>query len=188
MEEAEDSRTAIFERKRAHDVATRDDDSKVGSATSTPRKRVKHARKLSHQDVRDFVPVGGSFSTSAVPVDEAQSSDNGSLQVESSESAESDEADTRELANGQEDDAAGAAVSEGRRLYIGNLSDLATEADVKHLFRGYVMYVPISTSGQNLIYRIEWTARTLPSAIKRPRTSKHKEVHQTRILLQEAIL
>lgn len=152
MEEAEDSRSVTFERKRAHDVATRDDDSKASSAASTPRKRVKHAGKFGHQDVPDFVPVEGSFSTSAAPVDEAPGGDEGSLQVEPSESAEADENDTRELADGQEDDA---AVCEGRRLYIGNLSDLATEADVRHLFRGYAMYVSISSSDQGLIVDLD---------------------------------
>ena len=74
-----DSRIATLERKRPNDVISRDDASSPGSAHSTPRKRAKHAGELGHQDVRDFVPVGASFSTSAVPVEDApNSSDDGS--------------------------------------------------------------------------------------------------------------
>lgn len=67
MEQDSDS-----QHKRPHDLISRDDPSNAGSAHSTPRKRAKQAGKLGHQDVRDFVPVGGSFSTAAVPIDEAQ--------------------------------------------------------------------------------------------------------------------
>lgn len=65
--------------KRPHTLISRDDASNAGSAHSTPRKRAKQAGKLGHQDVRDFVPVGGSFSTAAEPIDEAKEhSDEGS--------------------------------------------------------------------------------------------------------------
>lgn len=70
-----DSRTATFERKRPHDVATQDDNSNSGSAHSTPRKRKKHAAKLGYQDVRDFVPNGGSFSTDVCHLEEGNNDD-----------------------------------------------------------------------------------------------------------------
>ena len=62
----EDSRTATFDRKRSHTIASRDECMTDGSTTSTPRKRNKHVGRLGYQDVRDFVPSGGSFSTSTI--------------------------------------------------------------------------------------------------------------------------
>lgn len=91
MEQDNDSRPDTLERKRPHNVFSRDDaSSNAASAHSTPRKRAKQAGKLGHQDVRDFVPVGGSFSTTAVPMDEAQENGDEASQAElSPEAAES---------------------------------------------------------------------------------------------------
>lgn len=58
-----DSRTAIVERKRTHNEVTQNDNPSAVSAGSTPRKRHKHASKSAFQDIRDFVPNGGSFGT-----------------------------------------------------------------------------------------------------------------------------
>ena len=78
MEQGPGTATTL-ERKRPHDVITSDDASSTGSARSNSRKRSRNAAKLGHQDVRDFVPVGASFSTSAVPIDETRGSgDDGS--------------------------------------------------------------------------------------------------------------
>ena len=87
MEQDIDSRPDTLERKRPHNVISRDDASNAGSAHSTPRKRAKQTGKLGHQDVRDFVPVGGSFSTTAVPMDEAQENGDEASQVELSPKA-----------------------------------------------------------------------------------------------------
>ena len=87
MEQDIDSHPDTLERKRPHNVISRDDTSNAGSAHSTPRKRAKQAGKLGHQDVRDFVPVGGSFSTTAVLKDEAQENSDEASQVELSPKA-----------------------------------------------------------------------------------------------------
>ena len=66
-----DSRTAGFHQsKRPRDLTIRDDHSSSGSANSTPRKRARRIDKLGHQDVRDFVPVGASFSSTPILLDE----------------------------------------------------------------------------------------------------------------------
>ena len=75
----EDLRPPTLERKRSHDP---------DSAHSTPRKRAKQAGKLGHQDVRDFVPAGGSFSTTAVPIDQAEGHNDGGFRVMLSPKAE----------------------------------------------------------------------------------------------------
>ena len=74
-----DSRTATFQRnKRPRDLTVSDDLSNSGSANSTPRKRARRIGKLGHQDVRDFVPLGASFSSTPIPLDEqAPSKDKG---------------------------------------------------------------------------------------------------------------
>ena len=80
-----DSRTATFHRnKRAHDRTIGDDHSSSGSANSTPRKRARRVGRLGHQDVRDFVPVGASFSSTPIPLDERAPSDDGGMHVEPS--------------------------------------------------------------------------------------------------------
>ena len=141
MEQDIDSRSATLERKRPHDLISRHDASNAGSASSTPRKRAKQAGKLGHQDVRDFVPVGASFSTSAVSVDEAQDSGDDGSRIKLSPKAEewshlgvlkvSDSGIT-----GQEK-----ALVEGRRLFIHDLHPDTTEKDLKDFFKGYSMWV-----------------------------------------------
>lgn len=140
MEQSTDSPTATLERKRPHNVVSRDDSSNAGSAHSTPRKRAKHAEKLGHQDVRDFVPVGASFSTSVVPVDEAQDIGDDDSQAEISlkaeilsdyEALEVSESDVAEREN---------ALVEGRRLFIRDLPPDTTKEDLKHFFKGYSMW------------------------------------------------
>ena len=68
----EESRTAIFDRKRPIDEASLDESKDSGSTKSTPRKRAKRVERESHQDVRDFVPNGGSFSTIEFPLNQEQ--------------------------------------------------------------------------------------------------------------------
>ncbi len=63
----EDSRTGTFELKRPHD-----DSSNAGSTKSTPRKRARRSGRIGQQDVRDFVPHGASFSTSAAAIGEGE--------------------------------------------------------------------------------------------------------------------
>lgn len=137
------SRTVTLERKRPHDVVSRDDASNAGSAHSTPRKRVKHAGKLGYQDVRDFVPVGASFSTSIVPVDEAQDSRDDGSQVESSPKAET--LNGYEVLEVSESDVAERerALVEGRRLLIKDLPPNTAEEDLKKFFKGYSMWVAV---------------------------------------------
>ena len=86
MEQDTEPRTASFDRKRPHEVSSNDAASNTGRGHSTPRKRSKRAGKLGDQDVRDFVPVGASFSKSAVLVDEIpDSGDDDSSQAETSD-------------------------------------------------------------------------------------------------------
>lgn len=143
MEQDTDTHTATLERKRPHDVVSRDDASNAGSAHSTPRKRAKHVGKLGHQDVRDFVPVGGSFSTSAVPVDEAQDSGDDGSQAEIGLKAETfsdDEVFKVSESNVAEQEK---ALTEGRRLFIRDLPSDTTEEDLKQFFKGYSMWVTV---------------------------------------------
>ena len=80
-----DSRTAALHRsKRPHDLTICDDHSSSGSANSTPRKRARRIGKLGHQDVRDFVPVGASFSSTPVLLDEQAPSEEEGMHVERS--------------------------------------------------------------------------------------------------------
>ena len=74
MEQDIEPPTATFDRKRPHEVSSNDGASNDARGHSTPRKRSKRAGKLGDQDVRDFVPVGASFSKSAVLVHEIQDS------------------------------------------------------------------------------------------------------------------
>lgn len=138
-EQDPDSGTATLERKRPYNVTSRDDASNLGSANSTPRKRAKFAGKLGHQDVRDFVPVGASFSTSAVPIDEAQDSGDDSSQVESN--LDSETLSTYEASGVSEFDGAEQpkALIEGRRLLITDLPPDTTEEHLNQFFKGYSM-------------------------------------------------
>ena len=80
-----DSRSATFhQNKRPHDLTIGDDHSSSGSANSTPRKRTRRVGKLAHQDVRDFVPVGASFSSTPIPLDEQATSQEEGMHVEPS--------------------------------------------------------------------------------------------------------
>ena len=70
----EDSRTATFERKRPHDVASDGKFSDPESQSATLRKRTKYAGKPGYQDVRDFVPSGASFTTNTAYIQDGQGS------------------------------------------------------------------------------------------------------------------
>lgn len=137
IDEDADSGTTTFERKRPHDVVSRDDASNAGSAQSTPRKRVKYAGKLRHQEIRDFVPVGASFSTSAVPVEEAEDSGDEGFQAGKSPKAEN--LSDYEVVEVLESDIVeqGKALVEGRRLFISDLPPDVREEDLKQIFKGY---------------------------------------------------
>ena len=140
-EQDPDSDTATLERKRPHDVINSDDASITESAYSTPRKRTKKAGKLGHQDVRDFVPGGATFSTSVVPIDEAQDSGDDVSQLESSikRKTPSDyETFTVSKTDGAEQQK---ALVEGRRLIIKDLPPRTTEEHLKQFLKGYSMYV-----------------------------------------------
>lgn len=139
QEQDPDSGTAILERKRPHNLISRDDASNLGSANLTPRKRAKFAGKLGDQDVRDFVPVGASFSTSAVPIDEAQDSGDDSSQVESN--LDSETLSAYEASGVSEFDVAEQpkALIEGRRLLIRDLPPDTTEEHLIQFFKGYSM-------------------------------------------------
>lgn len=139
MEQDTEFRTATLQRKRAHDVVSCDDASNAGSAHSTPRKRARHAEKVGHQNVRDFVPAGASFSTGVVPVDEALDGDDDGSQAGISPKAET--LGEYEVSNVSESEIAEweKALVEGRRLIIRNLPLDTTEKDIKQFFRGYPM-------------------------------------------------
>ena len=80
-----DSRTATFQRnKRPRDLTISDDLSSSGSANSTPRKRARRIGKLGHQDVRDFVPLGASFSSTPIPLDEQAPNEDKGMHAEPS--------------------------------------------------------------------------------------------------------
>lgn len=134
----EDSRTAIFERKRPHDVATHDDNSNAGSTKTTPRKRIKHSGKLGYQDVRDFVPNGANFSTRSVSIGEGSEGEDESRSEKSDREIGDSPSASAGAISGKEDEL---AVNEGRRVRVGNLHGLATETDIRQLFSGYSMYV-----------------------------------------------
>ena len=80
-----DSRTAAFRRnKRPRDLTLSDDLSSSGSANSTPRKRARRIGKLGHQDLRDFVPLGASFSSTPIPLEEQALGEDEAIDVETS--------------------------------------------------------------------------------------------------------
>ena len=74
MDEDTDSRTAAFERKRPHGASENDTHELATSGQSTPRKRIKRQDKAGGQDLGDFITVGGNFSTSTIPMDDAEKS------------------------------------------------------------------------------------------------------------------
>ncbi|MCJ1227232.1 hypothetical protein MMC12_003887 [Toensbergia leucococca] len=74
MDDHVDSRTASFDLKRSHHDATVIDLDQVESPASTPRKRIKRNGRDNLQDMRDFVPTGGSFSVNAAILDQVQDS------------------------------------------------------------------------------------------------------------------
>ena len=132
-----DPGTATLERKRSHGVISRDDASNTDSAHSAPRKRAKKVAKLGHQDVRDFVPVGASFSKSVVPVDEVQGSDDDGSQADielQAENLSDDELSRVYRSDGAEQQK---ALAEGRRLLVGDLPLDTTEEDLEQFFKGY---------------------------------------------------
>ena len=145
MEGDTDSRTASLERKRPYDLAIGDGSLNAGSVTSTPRKRAKYTGKVGYQDVRDFVPTGATFSSSAVPFDDVSASEGESVQlVASIKNKEVDDDDSYYVS---EDDT---PIKEGRRLYIGNLSGNATVEDVRKFFGGYSMFVLLRSYTMNI--------------------------------------
>lgn len=178
MEEDTKSRTTL-ERKRPHDAISRDDASNAGSAHSTPRKRAKHAGKLGHQDVRDFVPVGASFSTSVVPVDESQDSGDDGSQSEISPKAE--RSSNHEFIEVTQHDVAEQekALVEGRRLVIGDLPPDTTKEDLNQFFNGYTMYVIVLTS-RSLVLTFH-KARIYGFLILWAKTLNLSLMHRTRI-------
>ena len=136
-----DSGTATLERKRPHDVIFPHDASNIASAYSISRKRAKYAGKLGHQDVRDFVPVGASFSSNVVPIDEAQDSGDDESQAEMSLNAES-LSDCQVSGISEFDDTEQhRALVEGRRLIITDLPPDTKEEHLKQFFKSYSVYV-----------------------------------------------
>ena len=132
----------LLERKRPHDV---DDALNTVNAPPTPRKRAKKAGKPGYQDVRDFVPVGATFSTSVAPMEEVgDSSDGDGSRMDMDQDSEG--INGVELLgvfeeNGVEEQK---ALIEKRRLLVGDLPPDATEEHVSRFFKGYSMWVAVS--------------------------------------------
>ena len=137
LEQDTDLGTSTLERKRHHSVVSRDDASNTSSAQSTPRKRTKRAGKLGPQDVRDFVPVGASFSTSVIPIEGVHDGGDKSSQEEANITTKllSDN-EVLEIPGSDGADQ-GKALIEGRRLVIGDLPPDVTEEHLKQFFNGY---------------------------------------------------
>ena len=135
------STPTLLERKRPHAL---DDASNTVTAHSTPRKRAKKAGKPGHQDVRDFVPAGATFSTSVAPMEEARnSSDEDGSRVEMDQGNEG-LSDVELLGVLQENDVEGQeALVEGRQLLIRDLPPDTTEEHVNQFFEGYSMWVTV---------------------------------------------
>lgn len=137
-EQNPDSDTATLERKRPHDVISYHNASNLGSAHSTPRKRARKAGKLGHQDVRDFVPVGASFSTSVVPIDEIrESGDDGSQEELDLNTETLSDNEPFEVSESNSTEAQQKALVEGRRLFISDLPVDITEEQLRQFFKGY---------------------------------------------------
>lgn len=144
MEGDTDLSSTILERKRPYHLAIGDGNLNAGSVTSTPRKRAKYTGKLGHQDVRDFVPTGARFSSSAVPLDDMSASEDESVQLVAS--IKNEEVEDDSFSDGLEDDT---PINEGRQFYMGNLSSDATAEDVRKVFSGYSMYVLLRSYTMN---------------------------------------
>ena len=132
----------LLERKRTHDV---DDALNIVTAHSTPRKRAKKTGKPGYQDVRDFVPVGATFSTSVVPMEEVRdrSDDDGSrvgMDQDSEGLSDVELLGVLEETGVEEQK----ALVEGRRLLIRDLPPGTTEEHVTQFFEGYSMWVTVS--------------------------------------------
>lgn len=139
-EQDPDSDTATLERKRPHEVISYDDASNLGSAHSTPRKRARKAGKLGHQDVRDFVPVGASFSTSAVPIDEIQESgDDGSQEEVNLNTETLSDHEPFEVSEPNGTEAQKKTLVKGRRLFLSHLPAGISEEQLRQFFKGYSM-------------------------------------------------
>ena len=137
MEHPTDLGTSTVQRKRPRSVLSRDDASNAGSAHSTPRKRSKRAGRWGPQDVRDFVPVGASFSTSVVPIEEGLDSFDDSSEEETNCTTRlSSDDEAHELSEPDRADREKALI-EGRRLLIGDLPPDITEEHLKQFFNGY---------------------------------------------------
>ena len=133
----------LLERKRLHDV---DDASNTVTAHSTPRKRAKKTGKPGYQDVRDFVPVGATFSTSVVPMEEVRdrSDDDGSrvgMDQDSEGLSDVELLGVLEESGVEEQK----ALADGRRLLIRDLPPDTTEEHVNQFFEGYSMWVTVSS-------------------------------------------
>ena len=137
MEQDTELGTSTLQRKRHHSVDSRDDASNTSSAQSTPRKRAKRAGKLGAQDVRDFVPVGASFSTSVIPIEEVHDGgDNSSREGANITTKLSSDNEVLEISDTDCADQ-GKALIEGRRLVIGDLPPDTTDEHLKQFFNGY---------------------------------------------------
>ena len=143
MDEEDDSRTAVFERKRPFESVTQDGTKDTSSTGSPSRKRSRHANKAEYQDLRDFVPVGATFSTTGRDLenvdedhlgDDVGNSDNDDEENEAGESL-----GLNDQGNGSPIHDIDAAIVEGRRLEIGNLPVGVTKTDIEKLFKGYSM-------------------------------------------------
>ena len=131
-----DSRTATFERKRPYDIDAGDDTSNAGSPASTPRKRVRCTGKLAYQDVRDFVPSGANFSSSAIFLEAETDGEIEGPQLVAPTKSEDMKDDS--FCDVSEDSK---SSNEGRRLFLGNLAYATTEEDLRAFFDGFVMQV-----------------------------------------------
>ena len=135
----EDSRTATFDRKRHHDIVVLDEISNASSAKSTPRKRARRYGNIRHQDSHSLVSNSAGFSKSAAHVGEDQGSEDDGLSEISEGERDGNPSSTAYVVHDEGGD--DLALNEGRRLHIGNLPGLATEADIRELFGGYSMCV-----------------------------------------------
>ena len=147
-----DSRTAAFQRnKRPRDLTLSEDLSSSGSANSTPRKRARHIGKLGHQDVRDFVPLGASFSSTPIPLDEQALGEDEAIHVETSlggeelriHSSDQDIAsqplqDVQNAITASEDNRLGSIIPSDTMVFV---SEIKTTPSHEHLTNG------VSTNG-----------------------------------------
>ena len=153
MEQDTEAPTATFDRKRPHEVSSNDAASNDGRGHSTPRKRSKRAGKLGEQDIRDFVPVGASFSKSAVLVDEIQDScDDDGSQAETSDHAKvalDGESLMIELADGVSNTNGVPAIKAAPPVNWNAVNTLSTK--IRTTLGGNVGKPKDSTNGANLV-------------------------------------